>query len=125
MGALTVRRQASIEEIIAEMDRRGRVIEELEQERDQLKAALKLSDADRRQWFISFCLKKFGHFNRGDICNTFGVSVPQASLDIRKWLETNPTDATYNTSSKRYEANASSNYSRYPSPSMGEEGSHD
>lgn len=114
MSVIAIRRSASIDEIIAEMDRRGRVIEAMESEIGQLKAALKLPDADRRQWFISFHLKKFGYFNRGDICHTFGVSVPQASLDIKRWLETNPAIATYNASRKRYEPHASNNYSQTP-----------
>lgn len=112
MTIATMTRNASYEEIIAEMDRRGRVIEELERERDDLREALKLPDVDRRQWFISFCLKKFGFFNRSDICQTFGVSVPQVSLDVRKWLEANPGIASYNTSRKRYERIASSNCTR-------------
>lgn len=116
MTILSVSHRASYDEIVAEMDRRGRVIEELEGERDQLRSALKLPDIERRQWFISFCQEKFGSFNRSDICNTFGVSVPQASLDIRRWLEINPGMAFYNTSRKRYERNASSNYTRVPSP---------
>ena len=129
MTIVTMRRSASYEEIVAEMDRRGRVIEELQRERDELREALKLPDVDRRQWFISFCLKKFGFFNRGDICQTFSVSVPQASLDVRKWLEANPGIAFYNTSRKRYERIASSVYTRSlppvtrataPSPDEGE-----
>lgn len=112
MTIATMTRNASYEEIVAEMDRRGRVIEELERERDELREALKLPDMDRRQWFISFCLKKFGFFNRSDICDTLSVSVPQASLDIKKWLEANPGVASYNTSRKRYERIANSVYTR-------------
>lgn len=112
MPVLAYDRPATMAEIVAEMERRGRVIEEMERERDELRAALKLPDVERRQWFISFHLKKFGYFNRGDICHTFGVSVPQASLDVRKWLEANPGAASYNTSRKRYEPIASSNYTR-------------
>lgn len=105
MSLVVYQRSASYDDIAAEMDRRGRVIEDLEQQNAALKDALKLSDPDRRQWFISFCLKKFGHFNRFEICQTFGVSAPQASLDVRRWLEINPGGATYNASRKRYEAN--------------------
>lgn len=73
---------------------------------DRLRQALTLPDADRRQWFISDLLDRRGYFNRSDICEAFGVSVPQASLDIRKWIERNPDAATYNMSSKRYEREA-------------------
>lgn len=121
MTMVAFQRSASFDEVIAEMDRRGRVIEDLERERDELRAALKLPDIDRRQWFISFHLNRFGYFNRGDICHTFGVSVPQASLDVRKWLEANPAIAFYNTSRKRYERIASSNYTQIPSPITREE----
>lgn len=69
----------------------------------RLRQALTLPDADRRQWFISDLLAERGYFNRSDICNAFGVSVPQASLDIRRWLDSNPSAATYNMTSKRYE----------------------
>ncbi len=65
--------------------------------------ALKLSDADTRQWFIGDLVRKHGHFNRSDICGTFKVSVPQASEDIKRWVVKNPNRITYNTASKRYE----------------------
>jgi len=65
---------------------------------------LTMPDAKRRQLFISHILANNGHFNRSDICETFSVSKPQASIDIARWLEANPGAVTYNRSAKRYEA---------------------
>ena len=103
MTVISLSRRASYDELAAEMDRRGRVIEGLEKQISQFKAAMKMPDAERRQWFIRYCLDTTGYFNRADICDAFSVSVPQASLDIRKWLDTNPTGAIYNASRRRYE----------------------
>lgn len=103
MSLAVYQRKASYEEIAVEMDRRGRVIEDLEKQIVQFKAAMKLRDAERRQWFIRYCLDVTGYFNRSDLCDAFSISVPQAALDIRKWLETNPTGAIYNASRRRYE----------------------
>ena len=70
---------------------------------ERLEVALRLPDADRRLWFISGLLARNGHFNRRDICEAFNVSIPQASLDIKRWLAAHPCAATYNPRSKRYE----------------------
>lgn len=103
MTVLSLSRRASYDELTAEMDRRGQVIEALEKQIIQFKVAMKMPDTERRQWFIRYCLDTTGYFNRADICDAFSVSVPQASLDIRKWLEANPAAAIYNPSRRRYE----------------------
>ncbi|HEU4986841.1 MAG TPA: hypothetical protein VFT89_07230 [Rhizobiaceae bacterium] len=61
------------------------------------------TDADRRQWYLSDLIARLGHFNRGDLCEAFGISVPQASADIRRFLASFPYVAVYNKSAKRYE----------------------
>ena len=104
MAINTAQRTASIGEIVAEMDRRGDVIVRLEAEIERLRLALLLPDAERRLWFISDRLEKHGYFNRADICKAFGTSTPQASLDIKRWLSLHPSGATYNATSRRYEA---------------------
>lgn len=78
--------------------------DELHAEIDRLRKALTLSDADRRLWFISDLLGKRLYFNRYEICEAFGVSIPQASIDIRRWMEKHPGAIKYNKSLKRYEA---------------------
>lgn len=76
---------------------------ELRREIEQMRIALRMPDADRRQWFLSDLIARVGHFNRADLCTAFGVSVPQASHDIRRFIEAFPHVATYNKSTKRYE----------------------
>lgn len=70
---------------------------------DELEQELRTPDRDRRQLFLSRRLYQNGSFNRSDLVTSFGVSVPQASADIKRWLSEHPGAATYNTSSKRYE----------------------
>lgn len=53
--------------------------------------------------FIAERLLDFGHFRRGDICARFGISVQQASVDIRKYRADHPGAVRYNASAKRYE----------------------
>lgn len=70
---------------------------------DELEQELRTPDKDRRQMFISRTLYQKGSFNRSDLITSFGVSVPQASADIKRWLSEHPNEATYNLSAKRYE----------------------
>lgn len=44
-------------------------------------------------------------FNRSDLMKTFGISVPQASKDIQKYIAAFPSAFTYNTKKKIYEVN--------------------
>jgi hypothetical protein len=44
----------------------------------------------------------FGFINREHIERKFGVSTPQASMDLRDYMRTNPGMIVYDKSSKRY-----------------------
>lgn len=59
---------------------------------------------DRRLEFIDFRLRWDGKLNRSDLTDFFGISVPQASLDIAKYTEQGPDNLTYDRSSKVYVA---------------------
>lgn len=62
--------------------------------------------AERRLQFIDFRLRWEGRINRADLTDHFGVSVPQASLDISKYTELAPINLEYDRSSKTYVATA-------------------
>lgn len=57
---------------------------------------------ERRLQFIDFRLRWEGRLNRKDLIEHFGVSIPQASLDIAKYLELAPTNLSYDSSSRSY-----------------------
>lgn len=57
---------------------------------------------ERRLEFIDFRLRWDGRINRSDLTGFFGISVPQASLDIAKYLELAPKNALYDRRSKVY-----------------------
>jgi hypothetical protein len=57
---------------------------------------------DRRLEFIDFRLRWEGRINRSDITGFFGISVPQASLDIARYLELGPGNLEYDRSSRIY-----------------------
>jgi len=59
---------------------------------------------ERRLEFIDYRLRWDGRINRSDLTGFFGISVPQASLDIAKYLELSPKNALYDRSSKVYVA---------------------
>jgi len=56
----------------------------------------------RRLEFLDFRLRWEGRINRSALTDFFGISVPQASLDISKYLELAPGNACYDRSSKVY-----------------------
>ena len=56
--------------------------------------------------FIDFLLDHYGSFNRSAICDYFGLSVPQASLDIAAYIEAAPGNLEYDKSGKAYRATA-------------------
>ena len=60
---------------------------------------------DRRQEFIAATLRQFGQLRRADLIREFGISVPQASLDIAEFLAANPPFVTYDVSAKMYVLN--------------------
>lgn len=75
---------------------------------------------ERRLEFIDFRLRWDGRLNRGDLVDFFGISVPQASLDISRYSELAPGNLVYDRSSRAYLASddfsplyASSDASRY------------
>lgn len=57
---------------------------------------------DRRLEFIDFRLRWDGRLNRVDLVAFFGISVPQASLDIAKYLELAPDNLVYDRSARVY-----------------------
>jgi len=57
---------------------------------------------DRRLEFVDFRLRWDGRINRSDITEHFGTSVPQASLDIARYLEIAPSNLVYDRSSRVY-----------------------
>lgn len=59
---------------------------------------------ERRLEFIDFRLRWEGRLNRGDLMSFFGISVPQASLDIAKYLELAPANLVYDRSARVYVA---------------------
>lgn len=56
-----------------------------------------------RQEWIAETLRVFGYINREHIERKFGVSTPQASLDLREFQRNHPQCVTYNKTAKRYE----------------------
>lgn len=60
--------------------------------------------AQHRQDWIEETLEVFGFINREHLMRKFGVSVPQASMDLQKFQRMNPDAMTYNLTTKRYEA---------------------
>jgi hypothetical protein len=59
---------------------------------------------DRRLEFIDFRLRWDGRLNRSDLVDFFGISVPQASLDIARYLEGAPANMQYDRGARVYRA---------------------
>jgi hypothetical protein len=59
---------------------------------------------ERRLQFIDFRLRWERRINRMDLTDHFGLSIPQASLDIAKYTELAPKNLAYDRSSKTYTA---------------------
>lgn len=57
---------------------------------------------EQRLEFIEFRLFWEGHVNRGDLMDTFGISVQQASTDMNRYLGLAPANMTYDKSAKTY-----------------------
>jgi len=49
----------------------------------------------QRLQFIEFRLLWEGHVNRSDLIETFGISVPQSTLDFREYMERAPNNMDY------------------------------
>lgn len=59
---------------------------------------------DRRLEFIDFRLRWDGKLNRADLTKQFAISIPQASLDIAKYLELAPANMNYDKRARVYVA---------------------
>ncbi|WP_273432013.1 WYL domain-containing protein [Chitinibacter tainanensis] len=57
---------------------------------------------ERRLEFIDYRLRWDGHLNRSDLIDFFGISVPQASLDIARYTELAPGNIHYDSSARTY-----------------------
>lgn len=57
---------------------------------------------ERRLEFIEFRLFWEGHVNRGDLIDTFGISVNQSSTDLNRYLNLAPENMEYDKSAKTY-----------------------
>ena len=61
---------------------------------------------ERRLEFIDFRLRWEGRLNRGDLVDFFGISTPQASLDIARYADLAPANLVYDRSGRIYLAGA-------------------
>lgn len=59
---------------------------------------------EQRIDFIREELDAKGYVNRADLMGHFGISIAQASIDIREFKRQYPKAMRYNLSAKRYEA---------------------
>ena len=57
---------------------------------------------ESRLQFIEFRLYWEGRINRGDLINHFGISVPQASIDLKRYVEVAPNNLVYDKQRKAY-----------------------
>lgn len=57
---------------------------------------------ERRLEFIDYRLRWDGRLNRSDLIEFFGISVPQASLDIARYTELAPHNIRYDASARTY-----------------------
>lgn len=58
--------------------------------------------AVQRLQFIEFRLLWEGHVNRSDLISTFGISVPQSTLDFREYMERAPDNMDYDKRLRHY-----------------------
>ena len=55
-----------------------------------------------RQEWIAETLRVFGYINREHLERKFGISTPQASVDLRTFRRAHPGLITYDLTTKRY-----------------------
>jgi hypothetical protein len=60
------------------------------------------SGPGRRLAFIDFRLQWEGRINRSDLTQFFGISVPQASIDLARYMKQAPQNLVYDLRSKAY-----------------------
>lgn len=58
--------------------------------------------AQQRQDWIAETLRVFGFINRGHLQRKFGISQPQASMDLQIFFKKHPKLAIYDLHQKRY-----------------------
>ena len=56
----------------------------------------------QRLRFIDFLLVQFGHAKRSYITDYFGISTPQATNDLKKYMQLAPDNMRYSIKQKRY-----------------------
>ncbi len=59
---------------------------------------------DRRLEFIDYRLRWAGHLNRADLTSFFGISIPQASLDVAEYSRRAPKNLSYDRRTRMYVA---------------------
>lgn len=57
---------------------------------------------ERRLEFIDYRLCWSGHINRSDLVTFFGISIPQSSLDLSRYIEMAPNNLEYDRHTKVY-----------------------
>ncbi len=57
---------------------------------------------EQRLRLIDFLLLKYGNMSRDEICAFFGVSMPQATRDMKLYKERAPSNCVYDPSVRRY-----------------------
>lgn len=57
---------------------------------------------DQRLRFIDFLLHEYGAINLSALIGYFGISRPQASMDIREYMKIAPDNVEYDKSKKVY-----------------------
>ena len=62
---------------------------------------MRWAEQKRMEWLS----KRRAPFNRADLMAKFGISIPQASKDIQKYILMFPNAFSYNKKLKRYEVN--------------------
>ena len=60
---------------------------------------------EQRLSFIDFLLFQYGEINRSALTEYFGISVPQASGDLRDYMKMAPDNMRYSTTDKVYKRN--------------------
>lgn len=56
----------------------------------------------QRMRMVDFLLAHYGTLNREALCDFFGISIPQASLDIADYKALAPKNIAYSASEKTY-----------------------
>lgn len=62
----------------------------------------------QRMRFISEFIVKNGHINRSDLKEEFGISTPQASLDLQEYQKLYPGELVYDLNRKHYKLTGAS-----------------